>query len=106
MDQIIQELKNYLALQKEYALLTLVEKLSLLFSAVIIFLVILLLAVIGSCFLLVALYAWMSPLFGGVLSALILSGAVLCVIALVYCLREYLIKRPVLRFIARLLLTK
>jgi uncharacterized membrane protein len=103
-DQLIREAKEYLAAQKEYALLTLVEKLSLLLSAVVVFVVVMLLSLVGFFYLFVALHAWLSPLWGEAVSALVLAGIVVCLTLLVYSLREYIVKRPVLRFVARIFL--
>ena len=56
-------------------------------------------------YLLTALHLGLSPVVGEVTSALILAGVVLICILLTIRFKDTLIKRPILRFVARLLLT-
>lgn len=102
--RVLEEIKKYFSLQKDYARLVLVEKLALLLSAMVLFLIIMLLSLIGGFYLLVAVQAWLEPVFGRALSSMMLVGVVLICILFVYFLRERLINKPVLRFVAKLLL--
>ena len=102
---LVEEIKKFFSLQADYARLVLVEKLAILLSAMVLVLILLLLALIGGFYLLIALHSWLEPLFGRALSAMILVGLILIGMWIIYALRERLINKPVLRFVAKLFLS-
>lgn len=102
---LVEELKQLFGLQKRYVTLVFIEKLAVLLSAMVLFLIILCFALMGIFYLLTALHLGLSPVVGEVTSALILAGVVLICILLTIRFKDTLIKRPILRFVARLLLT-
>ncbi|MGI6218938.1 MAG: hypothetical protein ACOYJE_03620 [Bacteroidaceae bacterium] len=85
--------------------LVFIEKLAVLLSAMVLFLIVLCLALMGAFYLLTALHLWLSGIVGEIASALILVGVIaFCILIIVLC-KEALIKRPILKFVARLLLS-
>lgn len=101
---LVEEVKKLFVLQKQYAMLVFVEKFAVLLSAMVLFLVVLCLALMGVFYLLTALHLWLSTVVGETASALILAGVIVICILLIICCKETLIKRPILKFVARLLL--
>ena len=90
--QLFFEFKKYLELQKEYTKLELTEKLTILFSTLIMVLVLIILGMVALFYLLFALAYVLEPLVGGL-------------IALVIIFRKQLIISPMVNFLANLFLT-
>lgn len=102
---LAEEIKKLLFLQKRYVALVFVEKLAVLLSAMVLFLIVLCLALMGAFYLLTALHLYLSDVVGKTASALILTGLfAVCILLAILC-KETLIKRPILKFVARLLLS-
>ena len=94
--QLFFEFKKYLELQKEYTKLELTEKLTILFSTLIMVLVLIILGMVALFYLLFALAYVLEPLVAGINVLLI---------ALVIIFRKQLIISPMVNFLANLFLT-
>ena len=95
--QLFFEFKKYLELQKEYTKLELTEKLTILFSTLI---------MVALFYLLFALAYVLEPLVGGLMASFaIIAGINVLLIALVIIFRKQLIISPMVNFLANLFLT-
>jgi len=104
--QLFLECKKYLMLQKEYAKLELTEKLTILFSTLILVLVLIILGMVALFYLLLALAYVLEPLVGGLMSSFaIIAGINVVLMALVVIFRKRLIISPMVNFLANLFLT-
>ena len=104
--QLFFEFKKYLELQKEYTKLELTEKLTILFSTLIMILVLIILGMVALFYLLFALAYILEPLVGGLMSSFaIIAGINVVLIALVIIFRKQLIISPMVNFLANLFLT-
>ena len=105
--QLFFEFKKYLELQKEYTKLELTEKLTILFSTLIMILVLIILGMVALFYLLFALAYILEPLVGGRLMAsfAIIAGINIVLIFLVIIFRKQLIISPMVNFLANLFLT-
>lgn len=100
------EFKKYLELQKEYTKLELTEKLTILFSTLIMVLVLIILGMVALFYLLFALAYVLEPLVGGLMASFaIIAGINVLLIALVIIFRKQLIISPMVNFLANLFLT-
>ncbi len=105
LGQLYTQIKRYLSLQKEYARLELVEKLSLLLSTLLIVFVAVALGLVALFYLMFAVAYLLAPAVGGLpASFAILGGVCLLLILLVYLFRKQLIVKPLVRFLALLFL--
>lgn len=105
LQQLWAEAKKYVELQRDYARLQLVEKLTILVSTLILVFVLLVLAVIALFYLSFTLAYLLEPVVGGLTAAFgIITGGILALILLVVFLRRRLIVRPMVNFLANLLL--
>ena len=99
------EMEN-LELQKEYTKLELTEKLTILFSTLIMVLVLIILGMVALFYLLFALAYVLEPLVGGLMASFaIIAGINVLLIALVIIFRKQLIISPMVNFLANLFLT-
>ena len=103
--QLFFEFKKYLELQKEYTKLELTEKLTILFSTLIMILVLIILGMVALFYLLFALAYILEPLVGLMASFAIIAGINVLLIALVIIFRKQLIISPMVNFLANLFLT-
>ena len=104
--QLFFEFKKYLELQKEYTKLELTEKLTILFSTLIMVLVLIILGMVALFYLLFALAYVLEPLVGGLMASFaIIAGINVLLIALVIIFRKQLIISPMVNFLANLFLT-
>ena len=87
--QLFFEFKKYLELQKEYTKLELTEKLTILFSTLIMILVLIILGMVALFYLLFALAYVLEPLVGGLMASFaIIAGINVLLIALVIIFRK------------------
>lgn len=107
LQQLYSDIKKYVLLQKDYAKLELVEKLTALASALAMAFVLIVLGMIALlCLLFAAAYA-IAPLVGGLpASFLIITGAVLLLMGAAYLWRKKLFIGPIVRFLGKLFLDK
>ena len=103
--QLFFEFKKYLELQKEYTKLELTEKLTILFSTLIMILVLIILGMVALFYLLFALAYILEPLVGGLMVSFgIIAGINIILIAIIYFFRRQLIISPMVNFLANLFL--
>lgn len=106
MSNLLDGVKQYLKLQKDFVLLDLVEKLTLLLSAILLVFVLVILGMVAIFYLLFAAAYWMAPYVEGLPSSFaIISVVVLAFILVIYLLRDKLIKKPITVFLAKLFLS-
>ena len=104
--QLFFEFKKYLELQKEYTKLELTEKLTILFSTLIMVLVLIILGMVALFYLLFALAYVLEPLVGGLMASFdIIGGIKVLLNAIVIVFRKQLIISPMVNFLANLFLT-
>lgn len=103
LEQLFVECKNYILLQKDYLRLELVEKLTILASAIILTTIAIILGMMALFYLSFSLAYIMAPHVGGLtVSFAIITAALLILLALIYGFRKQLIVRPLVKFIANL----
>ena len=101
------EFKNYLELQKEFIKLDATEKLTVILSATLITLVILILRSITLLFLIFALAYYLGDALGSLSLGFALVAAFLLLATIVFYLnRNRMIVQPIARFVTKLILTK
>lgn len=104
--QLIEVLKHYVGLQAEYVKLDVIEKTVRLLTAaalVIAFGVLTVLSIIPFSF---AVAFWLAPVMGMAWSFALVGVFYLLLIVLLCCFRHRWIERPLVRFLANLLLSK
>ena len=102
--QLIEALKEYVGLQKEYLELNAIEKIVRLVTALTIAVVFIILGVAVLFYLSFAVVYWLEPLTGLGLAFFIVSLFFAVLLALVYIFRKSWIERPLVRFLANVLL--
>lgn len=101
--QLFFEFKKYIELQKEYTKLELTEKLTILFSTLIMVLVLIILGMVALFYLLFALAYILEPWVGGLMASFaIIAGINVLLIALIIAFRKQLIFTPMVSFLAGL----
>ena len=104
---LYQDVKQYVLLQKEYITLNLAEKLTILFSTLILGFILMCFALLVLFYLSFTLISLMADFVGGTTPAFAIMTIVLLGIAIfLYVKRESLIIGPVTRFIAGVLLSE
>lgn len=104
--QLFFEFKKYIELQKEYTKLELTEKLTILFSTLIMVLVLIILGMVALFYLLFALAYILEPWVGGLMASFaIIAGINILLIALIITFRKQLIFSPMVSFLAGLFIT-
>lgn len=100
-------MRRYLRLQRDYALLTLAEKLTLLFTAVAVAAILMALLAVALVFLSIALSAALGSWLGSaVLGYVIVALLYIAIAAVVYAFRKPLIITPIATFLATLVLDR
>ena len=106
IQQLFFEFKKYIELQKEYTKLELTEKLTILFSTLIMILILIILGMVALFYLLFALAYILEPYVGGLtISFAIIASINVVLILLVVAFRKKLIITPMVNFLANLFLT-
>lgn len=103
--QLIEVLKHYLELEGEYAKLTLIDKVVRLCTAIALAIIFILLAVAVLTFFWMGIAFWLSHAIGLTAAFLCISAAHLLLLILFYTFRKSWIERPLVRFLASLLLS-
>ena len=96
--QLFFEFKKYLEFQKEYAKLELTEKLTILFSTLIMVLILIILGMVALFYLFFTLAYILEPFVGGLMASF-------AIIAIIVIFRKRLIISPLVNFLANLFLT-
>ncbi|MCK9179986.1 MAG: phage holin family protein [Bacteroides sp.] len=101
-----EEIKKYLSLQKEYTKLEITEKLTILFSALVLIIIFIILGMVALFFILLAIAYALAPYVGGLGASFLIIGVLyLILILFVYLLRKRLIISPIVNFTANLFLS-
>jgi hypothetical protein len=103
--QLIEVLKHYLELEGEYAKLTLIDKVVRLGTAIALAILFIILAVAVLTFFWIGIAFWLSHAIGLTAAFLSISAAHLALLLLFYMFRKSWIERPLVRFLASLLLS-
>lgn len=101
--QLVEVLKNYVGLQKEYLKLDVIEKVVRLSKALIIAIVFLILIVAVLFYLSFAIIHWMEPLTGLGLAYFLMAMAYFVLMIVIFLFRKSWIERPLVRFLADIL---
>ena len=102
--QLVEALKEYVGLQKEYLELNVIEKIVKLVTALTVAIVFVILGVAVLFYLTFALVYWMAPLTGLALAFFLVALAFLGLLVLVCMFRKRWIEQPLVRFLANTLL--
>lgn len=104
---LIEGIKRYISLNKDYARLDLVEKLTILLSTLILILILIILGMVALFYLLFALAYILEPLIGGLIGSFLIITALTVLLSIgVYFNRINLIIKPMVRFLSSLFLDK
>lgn len=103
-DTLTEAIKRYLNLRFRYIKFLSTEKLSIILSASVLLVLLLLLGIIALCYFSLALVHWLAMYVGAIGAYSILGGATLLLILLLYLQRRRWILDPVAHFLARVLL--
>ena len=102
--QLIEALKDYVGLQKEYLELNAIEKIVRLVTALTMAIVFVILIVAILFYLSFAIVYWLEPLTGMALAFFLVALTCTALLALVCIFRKAWIERPLVRFLANTLL--
>ncbi len=103
--QLIAEIKEYAILQKDYAKLQFVEKLTILLSTLIMTFILIILCMVTLFYLLFSFAYILEPLVGGLtISFAIISVICILIMACIVYFRNKLITNPLVRFLTNLFL--
>ena len=102
--QLVEIIKHYLGLQKEYLKLDIIDKIVrlLTFAALVVVFSVLLVAVL--MYLSFAIAFWLASYMGTALAFLVVGGIHLLLIIIVFIYRKKWIEKPLVHFLANLLL--
>ncbi len=101
---LVEGVKRYLRLQKDYVLLEVVEKMTVLLSTILLIFILVVFGMMALFYALFALAYWMAPFVGGMtVSFAIITLVMVLITVFVYLLRSRLISKPIAVFIAKLL---
>lgn len=104
--QLFFEFKKYLELQKEYTKLELTEKLTILFSTLIMVLILIILGMVALFYLFFTLAYILEPFVGGLMASFAIIASInVVLIAIIVIFRKRLIISPLVNFLANLFLT-
>lgn len=102
--QLIESLKKYADLQKEYLKVDMVDKLVRLVTALTLFIVVFVLLVAVLFYLSFAAVYWMEPLLGTAGGFAVVAAFFLVILIVVVAKRKTWIERPLIRVLANILL--
>ena len=102
--QLIEVLKNYIGLQKEYVKLDVIDKVVRLVTALALAIVFILLGVAVLLYLSFAIVHWLEPITGLGMAYFIVAVIHLLLLIMVVVFRKAWIERPLVRWLASMLL--
>lgn len=102
--QLIKLAKHYIGLQKEYMKLDIIEKTVKLITALLLFVLLSLILIAISIYLSCALAFAIAPLVGYSCAFIIIASIYVAIFVLFFIFRKKLIERPLVKFIAGLLM--
>jgi len=103
--QLIEVLKNYLSLQTEFAKLTVIDKVVRLLTALALAITLAIIAVAVLLFFWLSVGFWLATYIGMAASFLIIMATHLLLLIIFYVFRKSWIERPLVRFLADLLMS-
>ena len=104
--QLVETLKHYVGLQKEYVKLDVIEKVVRLLTAIALIVVFSVLALVALFFISVGVAHLLEPCLGATLAYVTVGGGYIVLILLFLLNRRRLFERPLVKFLAELLLSK
>lgn len=105
LQQLYQEVKQYVNLQRDYVKLELVEKLTILGTSLLLVLILIILGIIALFYLSFTLAYILEPLVGSLKGSFaIITGMIILLIIGIVVMRKRLIEKPLVNFLANLLL--
>lgn len=104
--QLIVELRKYIGLQKEYLKFDVIDKVVRLVSALILAIIFFVMALGIGLFMALSLTFWFADMVGMVVAFAIVAGIFLMLFIVVFAFRRPWIERPLVRFMANILLSK
>lgn len=100
---LIDSIKRYISLSKDYTMLNVVEKLTVIFGSLILILTLIILGSGALFFALLTLAYALAPLVGGIgISFLIITAISVILILIIYYNRQRWIMNPIVRFLSHL----
>lgn len=102
--QLVEALKDYMGLQKEYLKLNVIEKVVRLATALTLTIVLVILGVAVLFYLSFAFVYWLAPLTGTAWAFFLMALMFLALLVMVFVYRKPWIERPLVRFLANTLL--
>jgi hypothetical protein len=102
--QLINELKDYYLLQKEYVQLDVIDKVVRIVSVLLLGIIVFVLTLLVLFYLSFATVHWIEPVVGTGWAFAIVSGFFLLVLVIVVLLRKPLIERPLVKFLSETLM--
>ena len=103
--QLVEAVKEYLGQRAEYARLDLTEKMARLFTGVMLTLVLFLILIVVLLFASLGLTFWLSKSMGLTAAFLTVAAVFVLILIVVYAFRRPWIERPLVRWMAKLLLS-
>lgn len=103
--QLVELLKHYLGLQKEYAKLDVIDKVVRLLTATALAIVFFLIVIAVMLFFMLAVASWLSSAIGITASLFVIAAIHLFLLVLVFIFRKPWIEKPLVRFLASLLMS-
>lgn len=103
---LIENIREYIGLQKEYLKFDVTEKIIRLATMLVLGVILFSLAVVILLYISQSFIHWMSPIIGTAQSYAVMAGCHLVLLLIIYGLRKPLIERSLTKFIANILLCK
>lgn len=103
--QLVELLKHYLGLQKEYMQLEVIDKVVRLLTAAALAIVLFLLVIAVMLFFMLGIASWLSSYIGTTGALFVVAAIHLAVLILFFVFRKSWIERPLVRFLASLLMS-
>lgn len=102
--QLIEVLKEYIGLQKEYLKFDVIDKMVRLVTALTLAIILLILTIAILFYLSFATVYWMAPATGLAGAFALVAGFFLALLIIIYICRKSMIERPLIRFMTNVLL--
>ena len=104
--RLIETLKDYIGLQKEYLKFDVIDKLVRLITALSLSIIVMVLVLAVLFYLSFAFVYWISPAVGTACAFAIVAAMLLLLLIAIFAMRRPLIIRPLIRFLTGILLSK
>ena len=104
LQQLYQQLKRYVNIQRDYVKLQLVEKLTVLISTLLLVLILIVLGIIALFYLSFTFAYILEPLVGSLTGSFAIITCLIILIILIACFRKRLIIHPLVNFLDNLFL--